>query len=82
MLSLMLILSKILIVISVVGLLRCSSRFRRISHELDQQVLTALKRMMHVSSDQGYPSLFFPVLILLTVLSFLLSTYVTMAAGR
>jgi hypothetical protein len=82
MLVLVLLLSKILIIMSVVGLARCSSKFRRISSELDQQVLTALKRIMHVTTDQGYPSQFIPVLILLTVLTFLLSSYVTGAAVR
>ncbi len=78
----MLILSKILIVVSVIGLLRCSEQFRRMSRETDEQALIALKRMMRVTEDCGYPRHLIPVLILLTALSFALSAYVTTAAVR
>jgi hypothetical protein len=77
-----LILSKILIVISVLGLLRCSERFRRMSRELDEQAFTVLRRLIHATEDSGYPSNLIPLLMLLTALWFMLSTYVTTAGVR
>jgi hypothetical protein len=77
-----LILSKILIVVSVMGLLRCSARFRRMSREVDDHVYTALKRIMRATEDCGYPPQLVPLLLLLTALSFILSAYVTTAAVR
>ena len=78
----LLILSKILIVVSVVGLLRCSEKFRRMSREMDEQVFTALKRIMRATEDSGYPRHLIPVLIALTALMFMLSTYITMGSVR
>jgi hypothetical protein len=77
-----LILSKILIVISLTGLLRCSARFRQVGSELDEQVFAVLRRAMRATEDQGYPPQLLPLLILLTALSFLLSAYVTTPGGR
>jgi hypothetical protein len=77
-----LILSKLLIVISAVGLLRCSGKFRSMSSELDEQAFTALRRIIHATEDRGYPSQMVPLLMLLTALSFMLSMLVTGAGGR
>ena len=78
----MLALSQVLIAISIVGLLRCSESFRRMSRELDEQVFTALKRTMRATEDYGCPPELIPVLMLLTALCFMLSAYVTTAAVR
>jgi hypothetical protein len=76
-----LILSKILIAISVAGLLRCSATFRRKSREFDEQAFSGLKRIMRATEECGYPPQLVPLLILLTALSFMLSSYFTMAAA-
>ena len=78
----MLILSKILISISLVGLLRCSSTFREKSREFDEQTFAALRRVMRATEDSGYPPQLIPFLIILTAVSFMLSMYVTTAGGR
>lgn len=78
----MLILSKILIIAALVGLLRCSEQFRRMSRELDEQVFATVKRIMHATEDSGYPPQLIPLLMLLTVVCFMLSEYVTTAGGR
>ena len=75
-------LSKLLIVISLTGLVRCSSTFRTKSREFDERAFAALRRMMRVTEDSGYPPQIVPILILLTALSFMLSLYFTTAAGR
>ena len=80
--DLVLILSKILIIVSVVSLLRCSEKFRSMSRELDEQAFTALRRIMHATEDRGYPPQLVPILMLLTALSFMLSMYVTAAGAR
>ena len=76
----LILLTKILIVISCVGLLRCSAGFRRMGRELDEQAFAALKRVIHATEDYGYPPHFIPLLILLTALWFMLS--VTMLGVR
>jgi hypothetical protein len=75
-------LSKMLIVISLTALLRCSSTFRTKSREFDEQAFAALKQAMRVMEDSGYPPQLVPLLILLTALSFMLSLYLTTPAGR
>ena len=80
--SLVLIFSKILIAISVLGLLRCSEQFRRMSSELDEQVFAAFRRIMRNTEESGYPPHLIPLLMLLTVLTFMLSAYVTTAGVR
>jgi hypothetical protein len=77
-----LILSKILIAVALVGLLRCSERFRRMSRELDEQVFAAMKKIMHTTEEHGYPPHLIPLLMLLTALFFIMSAYVTTAAVR
>jgi len=52
------------------------------SREFDEQVLAALKRIMHATEESGYPPQVIPLLMLLTALSFMLSSYVTAAGGR
>ena len=69
----MLVVSKILIAISLVGLLRCSAKFRMASREFDERVFAVLKRMMHETEDRGYPAELAPMLILLSALCFTLS---------
>ncbi len=78
----MLILSKILIGISLVGLLRCSATFRNKSREFDEQAFAALKRVMRATEESGYPPQLIPLLILLTAVSFMLSLFFTTAGGR
>ena len=78
----MLILSKILIAVALVGLLRCSKKFRYMSRELDDQALTAIKKIMHVTEEHGYPPHLIPLLMLLTALSFMMSAYVTGSGVR
>ena len=73
----MIILAKILIAISVAGLLRCSKKFRSMSRELDEQVFVAMKRVMRATEETGYPPQLVPILMLLTALCFMLSMYVT-----
>ena len=68
----MLIVSKILIAISLVGLLRCSEKFRVASREFDERVFAGLKRMMHATEDAGIPAGLGPMLILLSALCFML----------
>lgn len=80
--DLVLILSKLLIAISIAGLLRCSQTFRNRSRETDEQVLAALKRIMHATEDCGYPAHTVPLLIILTALCFMLSGYVTTVGVR
>jgi hypothetical protein len=49
------------------------------SRDFDEQAWIALKRIMQATEDAGYPRHLIPLLILLTALSFVLSSYVTMA---
>jgi len=77
-----LILSKILIVVSLVGLLRCSAKFRSMSRELDENAYTALRRIMHATEECGYPPQIVPLLMLLTALCFVLSMFVTAPGVR
>jgi hypothetical protein len=76
------VLAKILIAISLVGLLRTSARFRSVSRELDELAFAALKRIMNATEESGYPRELIPLLILLTALSFMLSMFVTAPVGR
>jgi len=47
------------------------------SRELDERVFAALKRIMRATEESGYPPEIIPLLIVLTALTFMLSTYVT-----
>jgi len=78
----MLFLSKLLIAIAMVGLLHCSQTFRSMSRQLDEQALAALRRIMIATEECGYPPQLIPLLILLTAISFALSAYLTLGAGR
>ena len=78
----MILLAKLLITVSLVGLLRTSARFQSMSRELDDHAIAALKRIMTATEEYGYPRELIPLLILLTALSFMLSMYVTAAGGR
>jgi len=77
-----LLLSKILIAVACVGLLRCSEKFRRMSRETDQEVFTAVKRIMRATEEIGYPPQIVPLLMLLTALCFMLSAFITTAGVR
>ena len=78
----MLILSKLLIAVALVGLVRCNSTFVAQSREFDERVFAALRRIMRITEDSGYPPQLIPFLIILTAVSFMLSMYVTTAGGR
>jgi hypothetical protein len=80
--DLVLILSKLMIVVSVAGLLRCSPAFRERSREFDEQAFAALKRIMRATEEYGYPPQLIPVLIVLTAICFMLSMALTTAGGR
>ena len=73
----MILLAKLLITISLVGILRTSTRFQSMSRELDEHAFAALKRIMNATEECGYPRELIPLLMLLTALSFMLSMYVT-----
>jgi len=67
------ILTKILIVISSIGLLRCSKKFRAASREFDRYAITALRHITDVAEEMGIPSSITPILVLLTILCYMLS---------
>jgi len=81
-LDLVIILCQLLIAVSVAGLLRCSTKFRSMSRELDEQAFAALRTIMHATEVRGYPPQVIPLLMLLTALCFMLSEYFTTAGGR
>jgi hypothetical protein len=76
------ILSKILIIISSIGLLRCSERFRTASREFDGQAIATLKHIMHVAEEMGIPRSITPLLLLLTILCYLVSMHAIETAFR
>lgn len=78
----LLLLSKILIIVSAVGLLRSSEQFRRMSRELDDQAFAALRRIVHASEEHGYPGHLVPLLILLTAVLFIIATQITALGVR
>ena len=59
----MIVLLKLLIVVAVVGLLRSSEKFRRISQEFDEAALVSLQRLVRASEESGYPPETVPLLI-------------------
>ena len=73
----MLVLTKILIIVAAVGLLRSSPAIQTMSRDLDEQAFAALRRIMRATEECGYPGSLIPLLILLTAFSFMLSMYVT-----
>jgi len=72
-----LILTKVLIIVAVVGLMKSTPGIQSMSRELDEQAFAVLRRIMRATEDSGYPAPFIPLLMLLTALSFMLSMYVT-----
>jgi hypothetical protein len=72
-----LILTKLLIIVAAVGLLRSSPAIQNMSRDLDEQAFAALRRIMRATEECGYPAPLIPLLILLTALTFMLSMYVT-----
>lgn len=73
----LLFLTKILIIVAVVGLLRSSPAIQSMSRDVDEQAFAVLRRIMRVTEECGYPASLIPILILLTAFSFMLSMYVT-----
>ena len=74
--------SKIVIALAVVGILRASNRFKSMSRELDESAMTALNKIMQLAEESGYPSESVPLLMLLTVMAFMLAMGITLGAGR
>ena len=69
----MIILSKLLLAVSLTGLLRCSAKFRKASREFDEEAIATLKQMMSITESLGYPRQLAPILILLGALVFMLA---------
>jgi hypothetical protein len=67
------ILTKILIIISSIGLLRCSKKFRAASSEFDRHVIATLKHVTHVAEEMGIPRSITPILVLLAILYYMVS---------
>jgi hypothetical protein len=65
------ILLRLVIVVCVLGLLRTSQQFRALSRDVDDMVLLAVKRVMHVAEESGLPGEVVPILLMLTVLTFM-----------
>jgi hypothetical protein len=65
------VLIKILIVALVVGLLETSGRYRAMRRSLDEDAVLTLKRVIRSAEDHGFPPEFIPMLILLTLLSWM-----------
>jgi hypothetical protein len=77
----MLLVTKLMIVVCVVGMLRSSDRFQSMSREMDESAMSALKKIMNAAEEYGFPSEIIPLLMLLTALTFMLSA-ITAAGGR
>ena len=73
----MLILTKVLIIVAVVGLMRSTPAIQSMSRDLDERAFAALRRVMRATEDCGYPPNLIPLLMLLTALSFMLSSFFT-----
>jgi len=73
----LLLFTKVLIIVAVVGLMRSSPGIQSMSRDLDERAFAALRRIMRATEDSGYPPNLIPLLMLLTALSFMLSAYVT-----
>jgi hypothetical protein len=65
------VLSKLLIIVAVVGLLRSSQTFREMSREADETALVSLKRIMRLTEEYGYPPETIFLLIALSVIAFM-----------
>ena len=64
---------KLLITVSVVGILRSSQRFRDMSQDLDEAAYASIRKIMLASEECGYPPETLPVLMMLTALLLTLS---------
>ena len=62
---------KILIAVSVVGLLRSSQTFRRMSAELDEAAYLSLMKIMRATEESGYQPETVPLLIILSTIAFM-----------
>jgi hypothetical protein len=67
----MVVLLKLLIVVAVVGLLRSSEKFRRMSRELDEAALISLQRLVRATEESGYPPETIPFLIACSTITFI-----------
>lgn len=72
---------KLVIAASLLGMLRSSERFREMSREVDESVILALKRFMLAAEESGFPPEIVPLLMILTVVTFMFMV-VTAAGGR
>ena len=75
-------LTKVLIIVAAVGLMRSTPAIQSMSRDLDEQAFAALRRIMRATEDCGYPPNLIPFLMLLTALSFMLSIYITAGYAR
>jgi hypothetical protein len=75
-------LTKVLIIAATVGLMRSLPAIQEMSRDFDERVFAALKRIMRTTEECGYPPQLIPLLIVLTALSFMLSSYVTGAYAQ
>ena len=73
---------KIMIVVSVVGMLHSSERFRSMSREMDESVILTLRRIMRTAEESGFPAEVIPVLMLLTALMFMFSMALKVPGGH
>jgi hypothetical protein len=64
---------KLLMTLSVVGILRSSQRFRDMSQDLDEAAYASIRKIMRASEECGYPPETLPVLMMLTALLLTLS---------
>ena len=73
---------KLILVAGLVAVLYSSERFRSMSQDLDQTAIAALKRFMQAAEDSGFPPEMIPILMLLTVWTFMAASGATTVAGR
>lgn len=78
----MIVLLKLLIIGSVVGLLRSSEKFRMMSREFDEAAWNSLQSMMHTAEDSGYPSGTIPLLIAASAVAFMAMMTTLETLGR
>ena len=73
---------KILIAVAVVGVLRSSQTFRRMSSEFDEAVFLSLRKIMRASEESGYQPETVPLLIVLSTIAFMMMMAALSPLGR
>jgi hypothetical protein len=73
---------KLLIIVAALTVLRTSERLQTMSRELDEAVLSNLRRIMSAAEESGFPPEMIPLLILLTTLTFMMAMAVTGRGGQ